>query len=562
MRKFFALFLLVAMTSVVAHAFNFNRNNFYSVVQFDKTGSGTVYASTDKGSVESTTQGGHDFRIVEAHDKSQAIGNGNISTNVTWTFDASPATGYKFLRWEDNSGNLVTNNTSFTRSYETKQYSSQNDAISNPQDKFKAVFDVRKFYSVVNVINPTNGSVAVKANKGTTQTVSRTGSKLSVSYIEKASASVSWTLTATPASGYEFMRWEDNNGNVLSTNGVYTVTYTTGEYDSQNDAIAQAPQGTFNAVFVPKKELAQAVANPEAGFICLSDLTCVYTVSNADDNSGLLFCKDNNKFANKDVNENGYEDYMFKYGFDTRSTHDESNWVVLHVPAQVAGDMNYSNFELKNLSKVFVNGDASGCYTLQQLPQVEGSTAYNYNTYIPANFLGTQKHLFFASPKPFEVCVMVFAMWDGEKFIMIPSNYAGHNSYNLEGEFEIDDTLYSKYVSSSGDNAQFLTDHVYRFLGIVAPKGAFDGIVSGNGMKKVAGTQANTIFLLDEPAVQGAPAGDGLLTGIDAVDADAQVIAVKYCNLNGVMSDTPHDGINIVVEYLDNGTTKSHKQMF
>lgn len=114
------------------------------------------------------------------------------------------------------------------------------------------------------------------------------------------------------------------------------------------------------------------------------------------------------------------------------------------------------------------------------------------------------------------------------------------------GEFNADHSLLDSEV-------ELQEEHIYRFKALVAPNGF------ANGAKKAAGAQQNMVYILTQPVELGKII-DGIVTGID--DIDAQVVSVKYYNLNGVISETPHDGVNIVVEILDNGTTKSHKQVF
>ena len=55
--------------------------------------------------------------------------------------------------------------------------------------------------------------------------------------------------------------------------------------------------------------------------------------------------------------------------------------------------------------------------------------------------------------------------------------------------------------------------------------------------------------------------GDGLITGIDEVAGDAQVIGVTYVNVMGMQSLKPWPGINIVVTRYSNGTTQVRKEL-
>ncbi|MBR1725624.1 MAG: hypothetical protein IJ724_03085 [Muribaculaceae bacterium] len=54
------------------------------------------------------------------------------------------------------------------------------------------------------------------------------------------------------------------------------------------------------------------------------------------------------------------------------------------------------------------------------------------------------------------------------------------------------------------------------------------------------------------------PDEGGVITGVDKINA-ADVVSVKYVSLTGVVSDKPFDGVNIAVETLSDGTTRTVK---
>lgn len=438
MKKIFALFCVIAVSSLAAHAFNFNE--FYSVVRTLTTGEGKVYATCAGRSVNTSTDGSSTFNVVAAHDG--------------------------FLNWR--------------------------------------------------------------------------------------STEVSWTINAEDNGDWEFLNWNNGDGTFYTSNRSFNLTYQTTRYESEDDAKLN-PQGDFKAVFAHKLTLGNIVTNPSSTEIySISDLTCVYVLQNDDNSGGLLFCKDDNGYAHKDVNSENLKDYVLYNVQDvSRTDHDQSNWVVINVPASVAGETNLvTTFANHKLSKVIGQYDASTMtFTVDRLPVAQAGASYDFNTYIPCNFLGNQKGFFFVTPKPMEVCDIQSAMWDGSHFTVIPRMTSQGNIYNgsgLEGEFNADQSLLDSEV-------ELQEGHIYRFKALVAPNGF------ANGAKKAAGVQQNLVYILTQPVELGKIV-DGIVTGID--DIDAQVVSVKYYNLNGVMSETPHDGVNIVVEILDNGTTKSHKQVF
>ena len=54
------------------------------------------------------------------------------------------------------------------------------------------------------------------------------------------------------------------------------------------------------------------------------------------------------------------------------------------------------------------------------------------------------------------------------------------------------------------------------------------------------------------------PDEGGVITGVDKINA-TDVVSVKYVSLTGVVSDQPFNGVNIVVETLTDGTTRTAK---
>ncbi len=117
-------------------------------------------------------------------------GAGTFNQGESCTLQATPAAGYTFVRWTKN-GQQVSTNAQYTFTVsETASY--------------VAHFQVQT-YTITATANPTNGG-----------TVTGGGT---------FNYNASCTLTATPASGYTFLRWT-KNGQQVSTNAQYTFTVT------------------------------------------------------------------------------------------------------------------------------------------------------------------------------------------------------------------------------------------------------------------------------------------------------------------------------------------------
>ena len=82
------------------------------------------------------------------------------------------------------------------------------------------------------------------------------------------------TLTATPAEGYKFLYWEDDQTN---TNPVREVTIESGEADKTYTAVFAEP--TFNVTFVEGTDLNEWTATPNTGLKQGDNVTVTYTGS-------------------------------------------------------------------------------------------------------------------------------------------------------------------------------------------------------------------------------------------------------------------------------------------
>ncbi len=128
-------------------------------------------------------------------------GGGTFQQGQTCTVHATPATNYTFVRWTEN-GNQVSTNANYTFTV-------------NGNRNLVAQFQGQSCY-IATTSNPSNG--------GTTS-----GNGL-YHFGETC------TVTATPATGYEFVNWTDN-GSVASTEVAYTFTVESGRNLVANFAV-------------------------------------------------------------------------------------------------------------------------------------------------------------------------------------------------------------------------------------------------------------------------------------------------------------------------------------
>ena len=190
-------------------------------------------------------------------------GGGSYNQGQQCTVSATPATGYTFLRWTEN-GSIVSTNANYTFTVTgnrnlVAQFQQQNYTISvsaNPSNGGTVSGGGAYHYgdNCTVIATPANGYTFLswtengnQVSTNATYTFSVTGNRTLVAQFQQQSYTITatanptnggtvtgggtfnygqtCTLTATPATGYTFVRWT-KNGMQVSTNATYTFTVT------------------------------------------------------------------------------------------------------------------------------------------------------------------------------------------------------------------------------------------------------------------------------------------------------------------------------------------------
>ena len=183
--------------------FGYNKITYIATINI--TGGGTQYYNVSV--MANPTNGG------------TVSGDGAYQLGQSCTVTATPNAGYTFVNWMEN-GNVVSTNAVYTFNVTGNHYLTANFQ-AQPQN-----------YTVSVSANPTNGGTV--SGGGTYQ------------------QGQSCTVTATPATGFTFLRWTEN-GSQVSTNASYTFTVT-----GNRTLVAQ-----FQAV--PQNYTISVSANPTNG---------------------------------------------------------------------------------------------------------------------------------------------------------------------------------------------------------------------------------------------------------------------------------------------------------
>ena len=315
--------------------------------------------------------------------------------------------------------------------------------------------------------------------------------------------------------------------------------------------------------------LADIVNDGEEGesYTIADDILGVYI---AEKEPNKVYAKDLGKHRDPSVKGEGEIDYVRETAKLQGSDWDQSNWVLLEFATadeaqKFAGRWN-TNFDAP-AAKVIKGGTLTGTLTdkLNPTMQVTSYTeptepdgAYSVNNYVTCNFMTPNvqtstapahagKKYFFIEPKAQEFVKVNWATYDGvDKFHFSLEEADGTvNAANLKGGFKVNWGLYPGNYQTD-----FAAGNTYNFHAIVryveaasqGPRRAEgDVVVEGNYM----------VYPLE--------GGDNLITAIDGVNVDREVVSVTYVNLMGMQSAEPFVGINLVVTRYNDGTVKTCK---
>lgn len=181
--------------------------------------------------------------------ESTATGNANSTgnnANVTFYLYAQPnnTEDYEFIGWsESEDGNVINN--SATQGYSRTISASSTDGKNPTPKTWYAKFAQKlAYYTQLNAVGGVGGSVNITSTSDITTEAIENGMSASSITKQANAPRISYTLTATAASGYQFSGWyrDAELSNRASQNASYTVNI-----DAKTD-VAEATQ-TFYAKF-------------------------------------------------------------------------------------------------------------------------------------------------------------------------------------------------------------------------------------------------------------------------------------------------------------------------
>lgn len=314
--------------------------------------------------------------------------------------------------------------------------------------------------------------------------------------------------------------------------------------------------------------LADIVNDGEVGesYTIADDILGVYIAQMA---PTQVYAKDLGKHRNPSVKGEGEIDYVRETAKLQGSDWDQSNWVLLEFAnaneAQKFAGRRNSNFDAP-AAKVIKGGTLTGTLTNKLNPTMQVTSytepteadEYSVNNYVTCNFMTPNvqtstapahagKKYFFIEPKAQEFVKVNWATYDGvDKFHFSLEEADGTvNAANLKGGFKVNWGLYpGNYVED------FAAGNTYNFHAIVRYVAA-----ASQGPRRADGD----VVVEGNYVVYPLEGGDNLITAIDGVNVDREVVSVTYVNLMGMQSAEPFVGINLVVTRYSDGTVKTCK---
>lgn len=314
-----------------------------------------------------------------------------------------------------------------------------------------------------------------------------------------------------------------------------------------------------------------------------------------------IFAKDNDNSRNRDEKPEGYIDYMKSMYFTSINTDEgfnvyaatdanQSNWIRIdctkdqleqHAIWNTASNINASPYSYAN--SIFRLHDVTLTLRDKVNPQADlltmlcdeavvanASQKRVYNTYIPANFYeedgrttGQQKGAyFFVTPKPNEIALMSWSVYDGQMHMYMPkkgynpNNGDMMNSADLKGGYSVLNDYYPQSTSLPFEYGQS-----YEYFALITKKSTnnaprrvgYQG-VEYDATQTASNYEVHPLYANNMPPM--------IVTSIPTVSTSKQVAGVEYVNLAGVRSAKPWSGVNIVVTRYNDGTTSTAKAIF
>ena len=279
-----------------------------------------------------------------------------------------------------------------------------------------------------------------------------------------------------------------------------------------------------------------------------------------------LFCKDDNGYANPSEATDGEIDYVKDLTSLMSGDYDQSNWVALTLPE--TSDVEFS-YQLVGKKLAGVRGSLLDVNnpTIEVaedvLPTADGDDdtdyTYNMNVFVTCNFLSQSqvsdsgRDYFFVLPKPMEVALVTWAMWDADNsMFVVPTSTGNVNIDNLDGGFYVDMSRYAQSYSLEHGG-------VYEFTGLVTRENSVASRMAAP--HRASASTTYMVYPLKGLRMVGKIDG-GVVTGIAEIAGDNRDVKdVRFYDLSGRELHGELNGVVIEVTTYTDGTRQVEKKI-
>ena len=319
---------------------------------------------------------------------------------------------------------------------------------------------------------------------------------------------------------------------------------------------------------IQKVTLAELVAKGEPGRnYAITDLIGIAEVSDKANHDHMIICKDSIGYAAKDVKADGWIDYIHEVSeLDVPDVYDQSNWIALHLPAggEISTDI-LNGAPLKGVKGRLISKENPE-FMLDAVPTRDSDkdkVEFIANTYIAASFYGVnhqpgyngKEQFFFVQPKPMEYAAVTWSQWDGEKFVVPNSeDHPEWKQADLAGQFDYN----GNYLEQ--DPVELQLGHTYEMNAAVIKYKTATGGTQARAPRRAEG-EAKQYVVYPLTIDRITQEQNGVITGVQQLSGDRQVMHVDYYNVSGMRSEGPWQGVNIVVTRYSDGTTSAVKML-
>ncbi len=339
--------------------------------------------------------------------------------------------------------------------------------------------------------------------------------------------------------GYTSSEIADKKKQIIKGN--FKTTEITIEYEQKSDA--------------KEASLQDMLKGGEAGSYKITgkNLVGVKWLTDNETQATYALIKDDNGCATDAVTPSGRS-----YEIDGRpqSGYDQSNWLLVKTDRPIADGQC-----IKSITGL-LQAAAAREFVAESIELENGTESFTPNVYCPTNIMGVPQQTgadnatyFFMPPKPCEYAKIVYAVYAGNGKFYAPKKVGDSvNRLGFAGGFDV-----SWRFNEEGTEPNLTVGGAYEFDAIVLSKTAASDAAAASRLFDTDTSLGTSDKFVVCPLNLNS---NTIPTGVVVVEGNSAIASTTYYNETGVASSTPHNGINLVVRKMTDGTTQVTKMQY